>query len=281
MGRIMLPFIILKSSSISEGTFVIFFIFIILVLFLINKSEKTVRTGHKNEDWKRIERNLGKLHNEALNEYEKAEQYARNNEYAKVIFHLTNAINIHPLGRYYGSRGIYRNSINDYNGAIEDLNKAIETMPNETLYWYVRAQIFYHKLNKKESAFRDWKKAEQLGSAGATSALQEYFYDSKGNLILDSQEKYNRNDLIQLKNNWIESKKREIQGYPDLLDLLKDTPINSVSYSKLLYCFEWQYKRLKILVRDKFRCSDCGEYGESLHVHHNLLFERFSAMGNR
>lgn len=244
---------------------------ILFALFLFSIRHKKVLNTVRNDDWKKIKKNMDK----ALKEYKKSEKYAKSNEYEKVIYHLTSAINLFPSGKYYGSRGIYKNCINDNNGAIEDLNKAIKAIPYEPLYWYVRAKIYYNKLNNKKFAFRDWKKAEQLGSVGAANALKKYFYDSEGNLLLDSQEKNNMNNVIQLKNNWIESKRKEIQDSPNLLDLLEETQINNVSYSKLLECFEWQYKRFKILVRDKFRCSDCGEYSEYNHVHHTYYLKNF------
>lgn len=74
--------------------------------------------------------------------------------------------------------------------------------------------------------------------------------------------------MINLKNNWIETKKKEIFEYKSVIELLDEISINEISYSQLLKCLEWQYKRFKILVRDGFTCRDCGEISDSLHVHH-------------
>lgn len=40
------------------------------------------------------------------------------------------------------------------------------------------------------------------------------------------------------------------------------------SYSELLLDPRWQKKRLQILQRDDFKCKICGEFMETLHVHH-------------
>lgn len=57
------------------------------------------------------------------------------------------------------------------------------------------------------------------------------------------------------------------------MDLLEETPIDSINYSMLLSCFEWKYKRFKILVRDNFECRDCNEKSNELHVHHNYYIK--------
>jgi hypothetical protein len=79
--------------------------------------------------------------------------------------------------------------------------------------------------------------------------------------------------MLNLKNSWIESKKKEIFNYKSVIKLLKGISINEVSYSDLLKCFEWQYKRFKILVRDGFTCGDCRETSYSLHVHHKYYLK--------
>lgn len=40
------------------------------------------------------------------------------------------------------------------------------------------------------------------------------------------------------------------------------------SYYELLRDPRWQRKRLEIMGRDKFTCTDCGENDKQLHVHH-------------
>jgi len=79
---------------------------------------------------------------------------------------------------------------------------------------------------------------------------------------------FESNKIISLKNNWIESKRREIYNFKSVVDILNEYEINKISYSVLLNSFEWQCKRFKILYRDKFKCVDCCELSESLHVHH-------------
>ena len=44
--------------------------------------------------------------------------------------------------------------------------------------------------------------------------------------------------------------------------------MSSESYVQLLRDPRWQKKRLEIMERDKFRCVQCDEDRETLHVHH-------------
>jgi hypothetical protein len=80
-------------------------------------------------------------------------------------------------------------------------------------------------------------------------------------------------DVLYLKNEWIENKRIEIFEYESVIDLIRKTSINQISYSNLLNCFEWQFKRFKILVRDNFCCVDCGEIDDRLHVHHKYYIK--------
>lgn len=41
-----------------------------------------------------------------------------------------------------------------------------------------------------------------------------------------------------------------------------------MNYREKLLDPRWQKKRLEILQRDEFKCCDCGETSETLHVHH-------------
>lgn len=45
------------------------------------------------------------------------------------------------------------------------------------------------------------------------------------------------------------------------------------TYSELLKHPKWQEKRLRILERDEFKCSECGSGENTLHVHHGY-YER-------
>lgn len=106
-------------------------VYMILVVIINKFSEPT---KHPADEWKNKEILKGKNERAALIEYEKSEYYARKDELDNVIFHLTNAINLNPIGKYYGSRGIYKKSKKDFDGAIEDLNKAICLLPESSLY---------------------------------------------------------------------------------------------------------------------------------------------------
>lgn len=61
-----------------------------------------------------------------------------------------------------------------------------------------------------------------------------------------------------------------LRYHDNLIELGDYTSVQDIKYGDLLSCFEWQYKRFKILFRDKFTCVDCGEISYSLHVHHKF-----------
>jgi hypothetical protein len=55
--------------------------------------------------------------------------------------------------------------------------------------------------------------------------------------------------------------------------VIKNTNINRVTYQILLDCFEWQFKRFKILLRDNYKCNDCNIVSDKLHVHHRYYLK--------
>lgn len=48
------------------------------------------------------------------------------------------------------------------------------------------------------------------------------------------------------------------------------------NYSEKLKDPRWQKKRLEILTRDKFTCTQCGDSKTTLHIHHS----KYSSSGN-
>jgi hypothetical protein len=87
-------------------------------------------------------------------------------------------------------------------------------------------------------------------------------------IVNDIKTDYESNNLIYLKNNWIEQIRKQVFDHDSIIDLLKFSENEKINYSNLLDCFEWQFKRFKILYRDKFKCTDCSELSTKLHVHH-------------
>lgn len=58
-----------------------------------------------------------------------------------------------------------------------------------------------------------------------------------------------------------------------LSDLLIIKDINDIVYLDLLRCFEWKFKRLKILIRDKYVCKICHKANKFNHVHHTYYLK--------
>lgn len=71
-------------------------------------------------------------------------------------------------------------------------------------------------------------------------------------------------DLDKWKNEILNS----LKSTYSLSDLIITKDINEIYYVDLLKCFEWKYKRLIILFRDKYSCTDCGKISLNNHVHH-------------
>lgn len=199
---------------------------------------------------------------EAQSQFAISKKYAEKNNIQKQIFHLTNAINISTNIEYVKSRAFCYKGINEFEKAIEDFSKALNQNSNDTLCLFSRG-LCYYEINNKKLAYKDLKRASDLGSQGAKNAINSYYEDF---IIF-----HNPNEI--LRRAWVENKKNEIFTYNSLLHLLGNTSINNIKYFDLLNCFEWQFKRFKILYRDKFKCVDCNELSERLHVHHTYYLK--------
>lgn len=58
-----------------------------------------------------------------------------------------------------------------------------------------------------------------------------------------------------------------------LSDIIIFKDLNQIFYGDLLSCFEWKYKRLIILLRDKYKCTDCSAISKHHHVHHTYYLQ--------
>lgn len=58
-----------------------------------------------------------------------------------------------------------------------------------------------------------------------------------------------------------------------LSDLIINKDLKDIYYANLLQCFEWKYKRLKILLRDSYKCTDCNKISKFHHVHHTYYLQ--------
>lgn len=61
--------------------------------------------------------------------------------------------------------------------------------------------------------------------------------------------------------------------YKCLVDFLILKEPSQIFYGDLLNCVEWKFKRMKILVRDKYRCQNCGAVELNNHVHHTYYLQ--------
>lgn len=154
--------------------------------------------------------------------------------------------------------------MNQNHFALNDFNKSLSLNPENTLALYCRGEV-HRLLNNMHNAYNDWNLAKELGSKGAEEALNRHFNNY-------SIEITNPSAVISMRT-WLKSKEREIIQYDSVFSLLDKKPTSQINYWDLLHCYEWQVKRFEILIRDKFRCCDCDELSEELHVHHKYYIK--------
>ncbi len=79
-------------------------------------------------------------------------------------------------------------------------------------------------------------------------------------------------DYLQ-KDAWISNQTLQLNGALSVIELVRTLDINEIGYSDLLKCVEWQFKRLRVLVRDGFKCKTCGLISDYNHVHHTYYLK--------
>jgi hypothetical protein len=138
------------------------------------------------------------------------------------------------------------------------------------LYWigvvYMLLVVISNKLNESEPKIfnREIK---------ATVTIDERKKNIEQIEKLNEKKRLEDSKLQNLKNSWASHNEYLILCNDTLLDLLDENPIESINYSMLLSCFEWKFKRFKIIFRDNFQCQDCNEKSSELHVHHNYYIK--------
>lgn len=75
------------------------------------------------------------------------------------------------------------------------------------------------------------------------------------------------------RNKWIDETINKLNNYQSLSDLLILKMPTEIYYGDLLQCFEWKFKRLSVLLRDKFECNDCKIRKVNNHVHHTYYLQ--------
>lgn len=96
-------------------------------------------------------------------------------------------------------------------------------------------------------------------------------------LIKQNNTKHEKSDVKKHREKIINEKRNEIinelNSKHSLSDLLILRSIYLINYSALLNCFEWKYKRLRIIYRDFGRCKICRKYSLNNHVHHTYYIK--------
>ncbi len=104
----------------------------------------------------------------------------------------------------------------------------------------------------------------------------------KGTIIFSSEiiestpKDLNKENIYQKKRDtWINEHINILLAKSSVIDLILTKDILSIGYSDLLDCYEWHYKRYRILKRDNFTCQDCSETGYHLHIHHKFYLKDY------
>ena len=72
---------------------------------------------------------------------------------------------------------------------------------------------------------------------------------------------------------WIRNQLDRLDNSFSIYDIVKYKAIHQLTYSDLLECFEWRFKRLQVLIRDKYKCQKCLVVSEYNHVHHTYYLK--------
>jgi hypothetical protein len=88
--------------------------------------------------------------------------------------------------------------------------------------------------------------------------------------------KYQQNTLLseqQEMARWVQYEINKLNKSQSFYHLVKSRDIDLITYNDMLNCFEWKFKRLKILLRDSYQCLDCKTINLSNHVHHTFYIK--------
>jgi hypothetical protein len=106
-------------------------------------------------------------------------------------------------------------------------------------------------------------------SSPATSSNQPKPTFKTASTLSSSPKLFNNIDLGK----WVNETIAFHDGSKSAKQLVESKDINKIVYGDLLSCFEWRHKRLKILLRDGYKCSQCFKRSKSNHVHHNYYIQ--------
>ncbi len=116
---------------------------------------------------------------------------------------------------------------------------------------------------KEKVAVKETKHQDISKSAGIKIA-------TKSHLIKPDESEY---IIFEKDEDWLEKTTDFLLSQSSVIDLLQVKNVFKIGYKDLLSCFEWQYKRLRILIRDEYSCQDCKKRNTDLQVHHTLYLK--------
>lgn len=146
-----------------------------------------------------------------------------------------------------------------------DLSKEKETKPQKKeLFSYEKLLLQYETKQDEREKFK-----ERLSTVDSIPFNEKYSQlTMPAARSLNDSLNIRREDSSVIFNDWIKDTTNILNSSKSLSDLLILHPPSDIFYAKLLTCFEWRFKRLKILMRDSFKCKSCGKIDEYNHVHH-------------
>jgi hypothetical protein len=114
------------------------------------------------------------------------------------------------------------------------------------------------------------KNGKSISSPGNNS--QPSGANKKPDTKPDTKKKGHNHDDLHL-SKWKNETIKFLNESLSLSDIIITKNLEEINYCDLLESFEWRFKRLEILLRDKYKCSDCPTISKNNHVHHNYYLK--------
>lgn len=96
---------------------------------------------------------------------------------------------------------------------------------------------------------------------------------TKENMHQEKAQDDNQKQLSNEKEIWLKRTVLLLNNSISAIELKEQKNIYEIGYSDLLNCFEWHFMRLKVLIRDAYKCKSCGIVSDLNHVHHKFYIQ--------